>query len=65
MSAPILHPGDRIHLVVPVTMSDQNAQQTIEEYKDHGVSVVLVTHIGQAVQVAAVFRDAQPDTRAE
>jgi hypothetical protein len=67
MNAPILKPGDTIHLAWPSVPSEgadqptarRNIQETADTYREHGVKVRLITIVGGLAtpQIVAIFRD--------
>lgn len=62
MSAPILHPGDLIHLAMPMHPSGQPnqgiADATVAAYKRLGVQVFMIDHMEglDVPQIVAVVR---------
>ena len=62
MTAPILQPGDKVHIVTPTSLDDpagtRNHEQLVALYRTQGVEVICTTAVANlpAYAVVAVFR---------
>jgi hypothetical protein len=60
MTTPILHPGDQIHLAVPVSVGDPMIESLKADYSDRGVTVFRISSLtGPDIEIVSIIRAVQ------